>query len=125
MLGYATVGSNDIERAKAFYDELFGAVGIPALFEHGSDGRVYGLPGQAMFAIVRAYNGEPATVGNGVMIGFALNSHEEVARFHAKALELGGISEGAPGPRGPPEAKSYMAFMRDLDGNKLCAMKIG
>ena len=80
---------------------------------------VYRLPGGGMFAVVGPYNGQSATVGNGTMIGFALESHAAVDAFHAKALELGGTDEGAPGPRGPAEAKAYMAYMRDLDGNKI------
>jgi catechol 2,3-dioxygenase-like lactoylglutathione lyase family enzyme len=125
MLGYALVGSNRLEEAKAFYDALLGEVGIPPLFEHGSGGRVYGAPGGPMFGVVAPYDGGAASVGNGTMIGFMLKSHDEIDRFHAKALALGGTDEGAPGPRGPAEAKAYMAYVRDLDGNKIAAFKIG
>src|SRR3546814_9900792 len=88
MLGYATVGSNDLERAKAFYDALFAAVGISTLFDHGSGGRVYGAPGGPMFGVVGPFDGKPASVGNGSMFGFALPSHELIDLFHQKALEL-------------------------------------
>jgi catechol 2,3-dioxygenase-like lactoylglutathione lyase family enzyme len=124
-LAYATVGSNQLEAAKRFYDALLASAGILPLMEHGSGGRVYRLPGGGMFAVVGPYTGQSATVGNGTMIGFALESHAAVDAFHAKALELGGTDEGAPGPRGPAEAKAYMAYMRDLDGNKLSAFKLG
>lgn len=124
MLGYATLGSNRIEEAKAFYDAVLGAVGIGALFEHGSGGRVYGAGG-TMFAVVVPFDGQAASVGNGTMIGFALASRELVDIFHAKALELGGSDEGAPGLRGPEEAQAYMSYARDLDGNKICAFKLG
>src|SRR3546814_5743026 len=106
MLGYATVGSNDLERAKAFYDALFAAVGISTLFDHGSGGRVYGAPGGPMFGVVGPFDGKPASVGNGSMFGFALPSHELIDLFHQKALELGGTDEGAPGQRGPEGARS-------------------
>lgn len=125
MLAYATAGSNDLESAKAFYDALFAAVGISPLFDHGSGGRVYGTPGGTMFGIVGPFDGAAATIGNGSMFGFAMPSRELVDIFHAKALELGGSDEGAPGLRGPTEANAYMAYVRDLDGNKICAMKLG
>lgn len=124
MLGYVTVGSNRLEEAKSFYDRLLAAIGWAPLFEHGSGGRVYGGNG-AMFAVVAPFDGKPATVGNGTMIGFALASHALVDLFHATALLAGGSDDGAPGPRGPEEAKAYMAYVRDLDGNKLTAFKIG
>jgi catechol 2,3-dioxygenase-like lactoylglutathione lyase family enzyme len=125
MIGYVLVGSNDLEKGKAFYDTLMASIGAGKVFDHGSGGRVYGRPGEPMFGVVGPYNGQPATVGNGTMISFALDSREQVAAFHAKVLELGGTCEGAPGPRGPAETNAYMAYMRDLDGNKLCAMKLG
>jgi catechol 2,3-dioxygenase-like lactoylglutathione lyase family enzyme len=120
-LGYSTVGSNKLEQATAFYDELLGLVGMKKRFDHPSGGRLYGKGG-AVFGVLGPYNGEPATVGNGSMCGFGLDSQEEVAAFHAKALELGGMCEGAPGLRAPG---AYFAYFRDLDGNKLCAYKFG
>jgi catechol 2,3-dioxygenase-like lactoylglutathione lyase family enzyme len=124
MLGYATVGSNRLDDAKAFYDNVFASIGWAPLFEHGSGGRVYGGD-NTMFAVVAPFDGDSATVGNGTMIGFSLASHELVDKFHATVLAAGGSDEGAPGPRGPEEAKAYMAYVRDLDGNKLTAFKIG
>ena len=121
MLGYSTVGSNRIEEARAFYDELMGLIGMPMAFEHPSGGRIYGKPG-AMFGVLKPYNGEAACVGNGTMIGFGLDSREQVDAFHAKVLALGGANEGDPGERIPG---AYFAYVRDLDGNKLCAYKFG
>jgi len=122
QLNYSTVGSNDLEKAKAFYDSLFGAIGVGKVFDHPSGGRIYGQHGGAMFAVLGPYNGKPATYGNGAMCGFGLDSREQVDAFYAKALALGGTDEGAPGERGPG---FYFAYFRDLDGNKLCAYKFG
>ena len=117
-LGYATVGSNDLEAAKVFYDALFAEVGIERLFEHPSGGRVYGVNGGLTFAVLGPYDKAVASVGNGSMFAFACQSRDEVDRFHAKAMALGGKDEGAPGVRGPGW---YFSYARDLDGNKLCA----
>ena len=92
--------------------------GLPPLFEHPSGGRVYGAGGVPAFAVLGPFNGEPATVGNGSMFAFQCERREEVNALHAKALELGGACEGAPGLRGPGW---WFAYFRDLDGNKLCA----
>lgn len=125
MLSYTTVGSNHLDEAKAFYDTLLAVAGMAPVFDHGSGGRVYGTPGGPMFGVVGPFDGKPASVGNGTMVGFACPDHATVDRFHATALALGGTCEGQPGPRGPAEAKAYMAYVRDLDGNKLCALKLG
>jgi catechol 2,3-dioxygenase-like lactoylglutathione lyase family enzyme len=124
MLAYATLGSNRLEEAKAFYDALMPVIGFAPLMEHGSGGRIYSGKG-TMFAVVGPFNGAPATVGNGTMVGFLLESREQVDRFHAQVLALGGSDEGAPGPRGPEEAKTYMAYARDLDGNKIAGFFFG
>jgi len=121
-LSYATVGSNDLERAKAFYDALLGSVGITPLFEHPSGGRIYGTDGSLFFGVLGPYDGRPATAGNGSMQAFRFETRGEVDAFHAKALALGGADEGAPGERVP---KFYFSYFRDLDGNKLCAFSLG
>ena len=121
-LGHGTVGSNDLAKAKSFYDELLWLAGVTPMFEHPSGGRVYGINGSLFFVVLGPYDGKPATVGNGSMHGFRFDSREEVNAFHAKALELGGTNEGAPGERAP---KFYMSYFRDLDGNKLCAFHTG
>lgn len=120
-LSYATVGSNDLDRAKSFYDSLFDSVGVSGLFDHPSGGRIYGKDGKLMFGVLGPYNQEPASNGNGSMFAFEFETPEEVAEFHARALSLGGTDEGAPGPRGPG---AHFAYFRDLDGNKLCAFSI-
>jgi catechol 2,3-dioxygenase-like lactoylglutathione lyase family enzyme len=117
-LGYATVGSNNLEKAKAFYDALFGPAGITPVFEHPTGGRIYGKAGGITFGVLGPYDGKPATVGNGGMIAFRCDSAAAVNDFHARALKLGGADEGAPGYRAP---KMYFSYFRDLDGNKLCA----
>ena len=121
-LGYATVGSNKLDQAKKFYDALFEPHGVKSAFEHPSGGRVYGKDGGIFFGVLGPYDKNPATAGNGAMAAFNLGSRDEVNAFHAKALELGGADEGAPGERGPG---FYFSYFRDLDGNKLCAYHIG
>lgn len=121
-LAYCTVGSNRLEDAKAFYDELLGSAGFGDTFEHPSGGRVYGRDGGFSFAVLGPYDGNAATVGNGSMVAFNCESRPEVDAFHAKALALGGTCEGAPGERMPG---MYFSYFRDLDGNKLCAFCVG
>ena len=121
-LSYCTVGSNQLEAAKVFYDALMAVAGLQVLFEHPSGGRVYGAGGLPAFAVLGPFNGGPATVGNGSMFAFQCETAEEVTALHAKALELGGACEGAPGLRGPGW---WFAYFRDLDGNKLCAFHPG
>jgi catechol 2,3-dioxygenase-like lactoylglutathione lyase family enzyme len=121
-LGHGCVGSNDLAKAKAFYDALFGSAEVKPLFEHPSGGRVYGKDGNLFFVVLGAYDKKPATVGNGSMHTFRFDTRAEVDAFHAKALALGGADEGAPGERAP---KFYMSYFRDIDGNKLCAFSLG
>ena len=121
QLSYSTVGSNNLEAAKAFYDELLGSIGMSPMFEHPSGGRIY--DGDAgMFGVLGPYDGNAATVGNGTMVGFSFDTREEIDAFHAKGLELGGANEGDPGERAPG---AYFSYFRDLDGNKICAYKFG
>lgn len=118
---YASVGSNQLDKAMAFYGDLLGSIGWRKLFDNEKGGCFYGDAAGSIFAVVGPYDERPATVGNGTMIGFGLSSNEEVAAFHGKALALGGTSEGEPGFRGPEAVGAYFAYFRDLDGNKLCA----
>ncbi|MCA8902344.1 MAG: VOC family protein [Hyphomonas sp.] len=118
-LAYATVGSNRLEEARAFYDALLAEAGITPMFDHSSGGRVYGLDGAFCFGVLGPFDGGAATPGNGTMISFQFDAAEEVDRFHALGLTLGGTDEGAPGFRGG--SPFYMSYLRDLDGNKLCA----
>jgi catechol 2,3-dioxygenase-like lactoylglutathione lyase family enzyme len=121
MLGYATVGSNNLPAANAFYAELLAEIGLVKLFDHKSGGTIFGQGTQIRFVVLGPFNEQPATAGNGTMISFQATSREQAAGWHAKALSLGAIDEGAPGPRGPSERSPfYGGYVRDLDGNKLC-----
>ncbi len=118
MIGYTTVGTNDLAKAAAFYDALFEVIGIKRLmdFERGVGwGVSFDKP---MFSVMTPFNGKPATVGNGTMISVVMLKPDQVNAVHAKALELGGKDEGAPGARG---SNFYGAYFRDLDGNKIAA----
>ena len=98
-LGHGSVGSNNLERAKVFYDALFGTVGVTALFEHPSGGRVYGKDRKIFFVVLGPFDGRPATVGNGSMHGFCFDTREEVSAFHAKALDGKQHGRGTHRPR--------------------------
>lgn len=116
MIGYATLGTNDIDRAAAFYDALFGESGVARLMEND---RMVGWGtgfDKPLVAVIKPHDGNAATVGNGVMIALAVEKPEQVDALHAKAMELGAKDEGAPGPRG---TGFYGGYFRDLDGNKL------
>jgi catechol 2,3-dioxygenase-like lactoylglutathione lyase family enzyme len=122
MIGYTTLGTNDLPRAAAFYDELFAVLGIKRIMDFGS-GYAWGTTmDQPGFGLMKPFNGQPATVGNGVMIALVCQTQDQVKALHAKALALGGADEGAPGPRGEG---FYAAYFRDLDGNKLNAFLMG
>ena len=118
MIGYSTVGTNDLDRAAKFYDALFATLGAKRQF----DSETFIAWGRDMkspaFAVAKPYDRQPATVGNGVMIALAMGSPADVDALYKKALELGGTDEGAPGDRG---GQFYAAYFRDLDGNKLNA----
>ncbi len=122
-LNYATVGSNDLPAAFAFFDPLLGSIGMSKLFDLPEGSRLYGSFDDCVFGVMVPHDKDAASIGNGSMTGFGLNSREDVARFHALALSLGGTCEGPPGLREPAEAGAYFAYFRDLDGNKLCAYR--
>ena len=122
-LNYFTVGSNQLEEAKVFYDGLLSSIGMKPFFEHPSGGRLYSMGRtDGLFGVLGPYDGDPATVGNGSLAGFNFDTREAVDAFHAKALELGATDDGSPGERSPGV---YFAYFRDLDGNKLCGYKFG
>jgi len=116
MIGYTTVGTNDMEKAAAFYDALFAEMGANRTMDYDMF-KVWSTGDGAGFSITLPFNQEAATVGNGVMIALTADSPETVDRLHAKAMELGATDEGAPGPRG--DGAFYAGYFRDLDGNKL------
>jgi catechol 2,3-dioxygenase-like lactoylglutathione lyase family enzyme len=128
MLGYTTIGTNDIDRARAFYDAVLGEIGARRVMEFPENGfTLYGTGGRSPgLAVTRPYNGEPAQPGNGAMPAISVDAREKVDRVHARALALGGSDEGAPGLRTPEgERAFYGAYFRDPDGNKLCVFCIG
>ncbi len=115
------LGTNDLDKARAFYDATFGALelaGPSAPNDYGI--AIYPLPGGPAFLVGAARDGQPATPANGGTIGFVAPSEEAVAAWHAAGLANGGSCEGAPGPR-PNAGGAYGAYLRDPDGNKLCA----
>lgn len=116
MIGYVTVGTKDIKKAAAFYDELLKPLGASRFMETDQFIAWASDPKAAGFSVTKPWDGKPATVGNGVMVAFHAGSPENVDKLHAKAMELGATDEGAPGPRGET---FYAGYLRDLDGNKL------
>src|ERR1700684_425766 len=98
MIGYVTIGTNDIDKARTFYDALFGSVGAKRLMELPSGFTMYGNGfGVTAVGVTPAYNGEPPTAGNGNMVSLVFMERAQVDALHAKALELGGSDEGPPG----------------------------
>lgn len=113
-MNYYVVGTNDMDAATQFYDALFEKSGLQRV--NPTPRMTYWLGDDFAFAAAIPFNEEPATNGNGTMVGFSLGSNGEVERLHELAVKLGGTCEGAPGQRGP----RFSAYARDLDGNKLC-----
>lgn len=118
MIGYVTLGTNDIERSAKFYDELLTIIGAGRFMESEKFIAWTVSPKTPGLCVTRPFDGKTATVGNGVMVALAMDSTDKVDALYAKALELGGTDEGAPGPRSD---NFYAGYFRDLDGNKLNA----
>jgi catechol 2,3-dioxygenase-like lactoylglutathione lyase family enzyme len=118
VFSHVMVGTNDMERARRFYDALFGKEA------HVDDkGRLRYARNGAVFMVSKPINGEPATHANGGTIGFYFDSPEEIDAWHERALQAGGTSvEDPPGWRERPAGKLYLAYVRDPDGNKLCGL---
>lgn len=119
MIGYVTLGTNDLKRGAAFYDAVLGELGARRFME--SD-RMIGWgtkPDQPMLMLAKPFDDKKATVGNGVMVALNVGSPEAVKKVHAKAMQLGAKDEGAPGPRG--DSGFHGGYFRDPDGNKLVA----
>lgn len=123
MIGYVTLGTNDMTKACAFYDALFGSIGVGRFMEEEGYFVAWAeAPDQPALSITLPFNKEPATVGNGVMVALFRHTPEDVDALYNKAIELGATCEGKPGFR--PEGNSkgfYGGYFRDLDGNKLNA----
>lgn len=116
MIGYVTVGTNDLARAAAFYDELLAVIGAKRFMEFETFIAWSVAPDKPGFAATRPYDSNPATVGNGTMVALVVDSKELVHKVYDKAIALGGKDEGPAGPRGDD---FYAGYFRDLDGNKL------
>jgi len=122
MIGYITVGTNDFEKAVAFYDDLLAVVGAGRFMQEDTFVAWAVAPDKPAFSVTKPADGNAATVGNGMMIALSADSAELVDAVYAKALELGGSDEGPPGQRGDG---FYAAYFRDLDGNKLNIFYMG
>ena len=121
MIGYVTVGTNDLERSKQFYDNLFEELGARSFFANERIVFWTVKDGASSFAVAKPYDEKEASVGNGNMVAIHVDSREQVDAIYAKAMELGATDEGPPGERIPT---FYGAYIRDLDGNKLVFYKM-
>jgi predicted lactoylglutathione lyase len=121
LVGYVTMGANDIARAKVFYDAIAQELGASQVWAIPTS-IVWSAPNGSGFDITKPFDGKPATVGNGAMVAFQCKDRAQVDRIHALALSLGARDEGAPGDRG---GGFYAAYFRDPDGNKLNAFIMG
>jgi hypothetical protein len=118
MIGYVTLGTNRFDEAAGFYDDLFSTIGAGRAIEGDTFIAWSTGPKAPAVSIIKPFDGEVATVGNGVMVAIAMDAPEKVDAFYAKAIELGGTDEGAPAAR---FGNFYAGYFRDLDGNKLNA----
>jgi predicted lactoylglutathione lyase len=116
MIGYVTLGTNDMQRSAAFYDKLLAEVGAKRVMELDTFIVWGNSPTAAALSVTKPFDGNPATVGNGVMVALAVKEPAQVDKLYKKALELGAKDEGAAGPRGE---SFYAGYFRDPDGNKL------
>jgi catechol 2,3-dioxygenase-like lactoylglutathione lyase family enzyme len=117
MIGYVTLGTNNFERAVAFYDELLALMGAGRFMEFEGIFVAWAVaPDKPGISVTKPFDGKPATVGNGTMVALAVDSKELVHKIYDKAIELGGTDEG---PAGPRSDGFYAGYFRDLDGNKL------
>ena len=123
MIGYVTLGTDNFENAAAYYDALLAELGARRAMEMDNRFIAWGNnPNAPMLGIIRPFNNEPATSGNGTMVALAADSPASVDRIYKKAIELGSKDEGASGPRG--DSGFYAGYFRDLDNNKLCVFCI-
>jgi catechol 2,3-dioxygenase-like lactoylglutathione lyase family enzyme len=126
MISHVMLGSNDIEASKRFYDAVLGVLGAKEGMRNTSGSghvRLFYRHAGSTFSVSQPINNEPATCGNGSTVGFQCDSPEQVQQFHDVAVAHGGSSiESPPGPRQGPAGTLYLAYVRDPDGNKLCAL---
>ena len=122
MYSHVMVGSNDIERSRRFYDAVFGAIGVePGIVDE--KGRLIYVGQGGLFMVTKPIDGLAASFANGGTIGFAVASPAQADAWHAAGVGAGGTPiEDPPGERASPKLKLYLAYLRDPDGNKLCAL---
>lgn len=121
MFSHIMIGANDLGRAKTFYDAVLGTLGVPPARVDGH--RIFYMTPTGVFCVTEPINGEPACHANGGTIGFAAASAEQADAWHAAGVANGGTSiEDPPGVREGGMGKMYLAYLRDPDGNKLCAL---
>lgn len=120
MIGYVTLGTNNFEKAVAFYDQLLGSLGAGRFLETEQFIAWATAPDKPGISVTKPFDGQPASVGNGMMVAIEASSPEQVDAIYAKAIELGATCEGKPGPR-EEFPGFYAGYFRDLDGNKLNA----
>jgi catechol 2,3-dioxygenase-like lactoylglutathione lyase family enzyme len=121
MFSHIMIGTNDLDRARSFYDAVLGALGVPAGVQDRH--RIFWRTPGGLFSVTVPIDGKPATVGNGGTIGFACQSAEQVQAWHAAGVANGGVScEDPPGVREGAAGKLYLAYLRDPDGNKICGL---
>ncbi|MET4039598.1 VOC family protein [Bradyrhizobium sp. RT6a] len=121
MFSHVMIGTNDLDKAKAFYDSLLGTLEVRPARVDGH--RIFYITKTGVFSVTKPINGEAATCANGGTIGFAANSPEQVNAWHTAGVAAGGVPcEDPPGIRQGPGVNLYIAYLRDLDGNKICAM---
>ncbi len=127
MIGYTMVGTNDLARARVFYDAVMSIFGARVVEAYTNEKRVWYATSAAgpLLAVTMPHDGGKANAGNGAMVALSAASREVVNKAHAEALKKGGADEGAPGVRGDDPNGFYGAYFRDLDGNKFCVYKIG
>ena len=114
---HVTVGTNDLPKAREFYDEILGKLGLKRLADLGDNGSIWGVDAPSFF-VLKPANGQPASVGNGVTVSFEAPNRAAIDAAHGAAVARGARDEGAPGPRNWKE-NAYAAYFRDPDGNKI------
>ena len=122
MIGYVTLGTNDLQRAAGFYDQLLGLLGAKRLWDTETFILWSVRPDLPGVSVIKPYDGNTATIGNGTMVALAVNSTDKVDAVYQRAIELGAKDEGPAGPRG---GGFYAGYFRDLDGNKLNVFCMG
>jgi catechol 2,3-dioxygenase-like lactoylglutathione lyase family enzyme len=121
MFSHIMIGTNDLEKAKSFYDTLLGTLGVAPARVDGH--RIFYMTKAGVFSVSKPINGKPATAANGGTIGFSCSSTEQADAWHAAGVANGATScEDPPGVREGGMGKLYLAYLRDPDGNKLCAL---